>query len=133
MKNKECPKCNSIKIVKHGIVKGRQRYKCKNCNYHFTVFKIGKELERIYIVRSLQLYLEGLGLRAISRVIGISHVTILNWIRKYGKQLEFIRIERDRDAIVEVDEIHSFVGSKKNEYGSGLLLKEGVKKYWVLK
>jgi transposase len=87
----------------------------------------------MYIVRALQLYLEGLGFRAISRIIGISHVTILKWVKKYGQGLEFIRIEKDREAIVEVDEICSYVGSKKNEYGSGLLLKEGVKKYWVLK
>ncbi|MCL5990485.1 MAG: hypothetical protein M1419_00070 [Bacteroidetes bacterium] len=133
MEPKKCPKCGTIKIIKHGIVKNRQRYTCKECNYHFTVFKLGKELEKLYIIRTIQLYLEGLGFRAISRVIGISHVTIINWVKKFGKELEFIRIERDRDAIVEVDEICSYVGSKKNEYGSGLLLKEGVKKYWVLK
>jgi transposase-like protein len=129
----KCPKCGSTHSIKHGIVKNRQRYTCKECKYNYTVSKLGKELEKIYIIRSLQLYLEGLGFRSISRVIGISHVTIINWIKKYGKGLEFIRIERDKEAIVEVDEIYSFVGSKKNEYGSGLLLKEGVKKYWVLK
>lgn len=133
METPQCPKCNSSQIVKHGIVKSRQRYTCKECNYNFTVPKLGKVLEKIYIVRALQLYLEGLGFRSISRVLGISHVTIINWIKKYGKDLEYIKIERDKEAIVEVDEIYSFVGSKKNEYGSGLLLKEGVKKYWVLK
>ncbi len=133
METTNCPKCSSNDVVKHGIVKNRQRYTCKACRYNFTVSKIGKELEKIYIIRALQLYLEGLGFRSISRVIGISHVTIINWVKKYGKDLEYIRIEKDKEAIVEVDEIYSFVGSKKNEYGSGLLLNGGVKKYWVLK
>lgn len=126
METPKCPKCSSEQVVKHGIVKSRQRYTCKVCKYNFTVLKNGKALERIYIIRALQLYLEGLGFRSIGRIIGISHVTIMNWIKKYGKDLEYIRIERDREAVVEVDEIYSFVGSKKNEYGSGLLLKEGV-------
>jgi len=133
MEEQACPKCGFQTTVKHGIVKGRQRYTCKSCRYNFTVFKLGKDLEKIYLIRSLQLYLEGLGFRAIGRTIGISHVTVLNWIKKYGKDLEFIRIEKDKDAIVEVDEICSYVGSKKNEYGFGLLLREGVKKCWVLK
>jgi transposase-like protein len=128
-----CPKCKSEITVKHGIVKGKQRYTCKTCNYNFTVLKRGRELEKIYIIRALQLYLEGLGFRSISRIIGISHVTIIKWIKRYGSSLEIIRIEKDKEAIVEVDEIFSYIGSKKNEYGSGLLLKEGVKRFWVLR
>ena len=36
-----CPKCKSEKKVKDGIVKNKQRYKCKGCNYHFTVEERG--------------------------------------------------------------------------------------------
>ncbi|OQY01916.1 MAG: glycogen synthase [Desulfobacteraceae bacterium 4572_130] len=32
-----CPKCNSKSCVKDGFVKGKQRYKCKSCNYRHTV------------------------------------------------------------------------------------------------
>ena len=133
MENSRCPKCKSEIILKHGIVKGKQRYTCKSCNYHFTVSKRGRALEKIYVIRALQLYLEGLGFRSISRLIGISHVTIIKWIKLYGSSLEIIRIEKDKEAIVEVDEIYSYIGSKKNEYGSGLLLKGGVKGFWALK
>lgn len=128
-----CPKCHSSNIVKHGIIQLKQRYLCNECKYHFTVAKLGKSLEKYYIVRALQLHLEGLGFRAIERIIGVSNVTILKWIRKYGQQLKEIRLEKDKDAIVEVDELCSYVGSKKNEYGSGLLLTEFQGKCWVLK
>lgn len=129
----KCPRCSSKNFVKHGIIKGSQRYLCKECKYNFTVAKMGKALEKYYIVRALQLYLEGLGFRAIGRIIGVSNVTVMNWIRKYGKSFKEVRLDKSKEAIVEVDELCSYVGSKKNEYGSGLLLSGIVEKFWVLK
>jgi len=36
----DCPKCKSSHHVKDGIVNGgRQRYKCKDCLYRFTVVR----------------------------------------------------------------------------------------------
>ncbi len=32
-----CPKCNSSSHKKNGIVGGRQRYKCHDCGYNYTV------------------------------------------------------------------------------------------------
>ncbi len=126
-----CPKCHSDQCVKHGYMKGRQRYWCKSCDYRYTVFKMGKALEKSYVIRSLQLYLEGLGFRAIERIMGISHVTVMNWVKKHGKDLSFIRKEDSRSREVEVDELHSYVGDKK-KYGSGVLLEGQVKKCWVV-
>ena len=35
MKQIECPKCKSQQVAKSGVVKGRQRFRCKECNYFF--------------------------------------------------------------------------------------------------
>jgi DNA invertase Pin-like site-specific DNA recombinase len=70
--------------VKSGIVKGKQRYFCRDCNYYFTVNKIGKKIDDYYVTKALQLYLEGLSLREIERILGISHVTISSWIKEYN-------------------------------------------------
>ncbi|MEE9354328.1 MAG: hypothetical protein V3U75_01940 [Methylococcaceae bacterium] len=32
-----CPKCHSADCTKDGIVKEKQRYKCKSCGYRHTV------------------------------------------------------------------------------------------------
>ncbi|MCP4458154.1 MAG: IS1 family transposase, partial [Cytophagales bacterium] len=32
-----CPKCSSSAGIKSGKIKGKQRYKCKKCSYHYTV------------------------------------------------------------------------------------------------
>lgn len=58
-----CPNCSSNTYVKSGIVKDRQRYKCKKCGYFFTVNKVGKKIDSYYVNKALQLYLEGLSYR----------------------------------------------------------------------
>ena len=45
MKIEHCPNCNSNQHIKSGIVNDRQRYKCKKCNYYFTVNKVGKKID----------------------------------------------------------------------------------------
>jgi len=129
----QCPKCSSKEWIKRGKVRGHQRYQCKECRYLYTVLKLGKSFERSYVIRSLQLYLEGLGFRSIERIMGISHVTVINWVKKYGKELSFLRKQDSVSKEVEVDELHSYVGDKKTKYGSGLLLEGQTKKCWVVR
>ncbi len=86
MKLIHCPKCKSDEYVKSGVIKGRQRFKCTACGYHFTVFKEGKNIDPYYVVKSLQLYIEGISFREIERILGVSHVSVMNWVRQYGIQ-----------------------------------------------
>lgn len=79
----KCPKCNFDQVVKSGIVVDRQRYKCKKCSYHFSVAKLGKKIDDYYVTKALQLYLEGLSYREIERVLGVSHVSVSNWVKAY--------------------------------------------------
>ncbi|MBC6409120.1 MAG: IS1 family transposase [Ekhidna sp.] len=30
--------------------------------------------------------MEGLGFRSIERTVGVSHVSVINWVKKYGKE-----------------------------------------------
>lgn len=61
---------------------GKQRYRCKSCGFNFTTGFRGKPIELRQ--RALQLYLDGLGFRAIGRILEVSNVTVLNWVRAYG-------------------------------------------------
>jgi transposase len=117
----QCPKCKSDKFCKDGIVKGKQRFKCKECNFRFTVETIGKpeKLKRDALI----LYLEGLGFRSIGRFLHVSHVAVFNWIKAFGSKIDEIR-SSDEIEVVEIDEMHTYVGSKKTTVGFGLLLIE---------
>jgi predicted transcriptional regulator len=69
------------------------------------------------------MYLEGLGFNSIGRLLGVSHVAVIKWIKKYGSQLAEIKNENPV-SIIELDEMHSYIQSKKTIVGSGLQLIE---------
>ena len=115
-----CPRCASADTVKSGINKGRQRYKCKACQYFFSVHHKSDTATLAQRRLALNLYLEGLGLWSIGRLLGFSHVAVYQWVKKFGADLE--QIKRPAAQIVELDELHSYVGHKKTTAGSGLWL-----------
>ncbi|MDR6548162.1 transposase-like protein [Chryseobacterium rhizosphaerae] len=51
--------------------------------------------------QALQLYLEGLGFRSIGCFLGVSHVSVYNWIKSFGGKLDKLKSE----AAIEVVEI----------------------------
>ncbi|MCK4661621.1 MAG: IS1 family transposase [Bacteroidales bacterium] len=107
-----CPKCKSVKHKKNGVIKGKQRYKCHNCGYNYTV-EIKSTAKPISVKRqALQLYLEGLGFRSIGRFLCVSHVAVQNWIKKFGKELDEIK-SSEKISVIEMDEMHTYIGNKK--------------------
>ena len=126
----QCPKCNSIEFIKDGKVCTKQRYKCKNCNFRFTIkespYRGNKQVKR----QALQLYLEGLGFRSIGRILKYSHVSIYNWIKSYGEKIKNIQSSQ-KIKNLEVDEMHTYV-SKKTSNGYGYLLIELEKSSLIL-
>ena len=130
MKRTFCPKCKSNDCVKHRTVLGRQRYWCKDCNYRFSVFKEGKGLEKVYVVKAIQLYLEGITLREIEKILGVSHVTVLKWIKQYGNNLDTIRYEKNK--VMQLKELHGTEGTLHKNFSEGLLLTGISNKIWVI-
>ena len=130
----KCPKCKSEHNRKDGLVKGKQRFKCKQCHHRFTVELKSTAQPESTKRQALMLYLEGLGFRSIGRFLGVSHVAIYKWIKSFGQQLENIKSEQ-KIQVVELDEMYTYISSKKIIVGSGLLLIEMGKNsstaYWV--
>ena len=56
-----------------------------------------------------------MGIRGISRVTKISHVTILNWIQEAGECLLDEPQDEEIPEITEIDELQTFVGNKRNK------------------
>ena len=69
------------------------------------------------------MYLEGLGLSSIGRILGVSHLSGLNWVRCYVRKLSSACSEKPVQ-IMEFDELHSYVVHKKTTNGFGLALVE---------
>lgn len=128
-----CPRCQSTLVVKAGIVNERQRYKCKSCGYYYSVSKLGKTIDDYYVIKGLQLYLEGLSYREIERLLGVSHVTVMNWVKKYGvKRLEDIRYHPSYK-ILSHSELREFFSERESIRGHGLIITEVGDKFMVIK
>jgi transposase-like protein len=117
----DCPKCKSNHHVKDGIIRGKQRYKCKDCRYRYTVERKSDVKTRETRRLALEMYLEGLGFRAIGRILKISYGTVYVWVKEWGTQVDLPRREAHVKT-VELDEMIHFIESKKSTTRHGLLL-----------
>ena len=113
-KELKCPKCGSEKRVKSGFNNKKQRYLCKNCGCNYTVGQRGysEHIKR----KAIQLYLEGNGFRRIERILKVSHVSVINWVKKAGAKSDEIPKKDEKVEVLELDEL--CINSKKT-FGSG--------------
>lgn len=133
MKHLNCPRCKSDEIAKSGVVKGRQRFHCKACNYYFTVMKEGKNIDPYYVIKALQLYIEGISLREIERILGISHVSVLNWVRKYNIKAPEHYDYRPTYKVLSHEELIGFIRDRESLRSSGCMITELGDKFMVIK
>lgn len=133
MKLTICPKCESEQIVKSGIINNRQRFKCKNCQYNFTVSKVGKEIDSYYVVKAIQLYVEGISMREIERVLGVSHVSVSNWVKKYNIKAPEKYEYHPTYKVLSHSELCRFVEEGNNLSEAGLMITSLGDKYMVIR
>ncbi len=129
-----CKHCGETNLVKNGNVKNKQRYLCKSCNRTFREGDIRQKYGMVEKLRVLKLYIEGVGIRAIERLEGISSPVIIHWIREFAKILKdkLVSTEIPSDpreiSILEVDELFTYYQKKVKKPMCGLLWTEtGIK------
>ncbi len=120
-----CGKCGSAEHHKSGFTNSKQRYKCKSCGYHFTR-SYGRGIEPEKKLQALRLYKEGVGFRGIGRLLKVSNVTVLNWVRVMGKELRDLVLSQmpediESIEILELDEMWHYIKKNKTSSGYGLL------------
>ena len=128
-----CPKCQGNHIIKSGVINSKQRYLCKKCNYFFTVNKIGKKIDDYYVTKALQLYLEGLSFREIERIIGVSHVTIANWVKSYNIKKPSHANYHPTYKIFSHLELLEHLKNKQLLSGAGMIITELGDKFMLIK
>lgn len=128
-----CPKCQNSHIVKSGIINNKQRYLCKKCNYFFTVNKVGKKIDDYYVTKALQLYLEGLSFREIERILGVSHVTVSNWVKEYKIKKPSHTDYHPTYKIFNHLELVEYLKNKELLSGAGMIITELGDKFMLIK
>jgi transposase-like protein len=113
-----CKNCGVADYVKNGIVRKLQRYRCKQCGCNFTDTKRrGKPAA----MRALVLLLYGMGnmsYRMIGRLLGVSHVSVYEWIRTEAGKLPEPEVPADI-AAVNLDEMWHFLKKRLKNSGFG--------------
>jgi hypothetical protein len=133
MEKPACPKCEHNKVVKSGVLGGRQRFKCKKCGYHFTVNKMGKSIDKYYVVKALQLYIEGISYREIERILGVSHVSVMNWVKQYKIKAPENYDYRPTYKVLNHNELVKYMSQKENLTDTGMLITELGDKFMIIK
>ena len=110
----DCPKCSCKNCAKNGKNSANlQKYICLQCRFTFCPESTCKQISKELKTKCLQLYLEGLGFRAIGRVLGFSFKSACNIIRAEGLKLKAEAQKILPVDIIEMDEIHTYVAKKK--------------------
>src|SRR4028119_1716681 len=86
-KRMKCPDCYGTHIRKNGHRQHKQNYICVSFGRQFLAQYEPRGYSDDIKQLCRKMYLNGMGVRGISRVREISHVTILNWIEQSGERL----------------------------------------------
>ena len=113
----QCKDCQGDKLVKNGIVRGEQRYRCKGCGLNFIEGDKRKR-ETAVVKKALCVLLYSLGKTSFSmlgRILGHSPSLIYRWIVEAMNNTPEPAIDGEIEEI-EFDEMWHFIGSKKTKY-----------------
>ena len=120
MKCKHCESDQTVKDGKNGS--GSQRYKCKKCGRQFTPEP--NEIGYPLAVRQqgVEMYVDGQNYRRTGRNLRVNHQSIANWVKEAAQKALDAASTRavprpvvDEDTVVELDELFTFIGDKKNK------------------
>ncbi len=114
-----CKRCSSQQVIKNGIVSGKQRYKCKDCNINFREGD-NRTSETIQAKKAFCVLFYAMAkgsYRMLGRLLGVHHTQVYRWIRAFGEGLPEPEVPATITEL-EFDEMWHFIESKKTNFGS---------------
>ena len=121
-----CKSCGSVTFVKNGFVRGKQRYRCKACGCNFTDTPLRGKPAAMKALAILLYAMGNMSFLGIARILGVSDVAVMKWVRAEAQSLPEPEIPADV-ATVSLDEMWHFLEKKRKNSGSGgpLILSSG--------
>ena len=113
-----CKRCGSASFVRNGIVHGHQRYRCKSCACNFTMTP-PKGKPASMKAAAVLMYAKGnMSFGAIGRLLGVSDVSVLRWVRAEARTLPEPEVGAGAKVVL-IDEMWHFVKKSPPSSGSG--------------
>jgi transposase len=121
-----CKGCDAADYVKSGVVRGLQRYLCKACGCNFAATPPRGKPPAVKALAILLYAMGNMSFCGIARLLNVSDVAVLKWIRKEAEALPTPEMPANVE-IVMLDEIHHFLKKSQKNYGFGehLILSSG--------
>jgi len=121
-----CKFCLSDNYVKNGFVRGKQRYKCKDCLKN-QVFGDERIKYPNYIKQiAVTMYVNNCGIRRIGSILQVPFQYVSNWILDAGQKVEQMMQDKPKESrnisILEMDELYTYVKKRQTKSEFGLLL-----------
>jgi len=112
----KCPKCGEqTRQIKDGYNRSRsQRLRCQHCGKRYTPSPKEQGYSRETRKKAIRMYVDGINFRRIGRLLNVHHQSVINWVNAYAEELPDAPVPEQADD-VEMDELYSFIGSKKTE------------------
>src|SRR3954449_3758498 len=79
-----CKGCGSGEHVKNGLMRGKQRYRCKACGLNFTDTPPRGMPPRVK-AEAVLLYLSGLSMNRTAELLGVSTPSVQAWIERFAE------------------------------------------------
>ena len=99
-----------IRSLKMVTAEENAHYQCKQCSRQFITTHSHVGYPRLVKENCLKMYVNGLGFRAIFRVTGVNHNTVICWVRNLAATLPNAPEVQEIPEITEIDELLSLCG-----------------------
>src|SRR4029079_17713125 len=115
-----CKGCGSGEQVKNGLMRGKQRYRCKGCGLNFT--DTPPPCKPLAMKgTAVLLYVSGLSMNRTGKLLGVSTPTIQAWIERFAKVYAQKPEPEGRAVVIELDEMWHFLKKRPTSSGCGRL------------
>ena len=82
-----CKRCGGADHVRNGIVRGVQRFCCKACGCNFTQTPARGKPPAMKALAVLLYAMGNMSFCSIARLLGVSDVSVLNWVRAAARDI----------------------------------------------
>ena len=114
-----CKRCGVSEYARSGVARAHQRYRCRACGCNFTDTPLRGKPAAMKALAVLMYGMGGMSLRMIGRVLGVSDVAVLKWVRAEAAALPEPEVSA-AVVTVEIDEMWHFVKEGLPSSGAGV-------------
>src|SRR3954452_13028016 len=109
-----CKSCGGTEAAKSGFVRGLQRYRCRSCGCNFTNTPARGKPAATKAMAVLLYAMGNMSFGMIGRILGVSDVSVLRWVRAEAEALPEPDVPADVKVLV-IDEMWHFVKKKAGQ------------------